>query len=159
MNEPIYQSTIQSINQSINQPTKLLVSQPTNQSINHPTNPLVSQPTNQSTNQPTNHPPNQPLTNHRSIHLINQSPNQPTNQSFNQPTNQPKLFFSTLADSQPELSALVEDKEVAARAVAFVVNSTRKGIVPLCADIANLLRAKRRSVLHKPCNAAMLKRF
>ncbi|RUS90549.1 hypothetical protein EGW08_001726, partial [Elysia chlorotica] len=46
-------------------------------------------------------------------------------------------------DSQPELSALVEDKEVAARAVAFVVNSTRKGIVPLCADIANLLRAKR----------------
>ncbi|GFO32443.1 hypothetical protein PoB_005894800 [Plakobranchus ocellatus] len=47
------------------------------------------------------------------------------------------------ADSQPELSTLVEDKEVAARAVAFVVNSTRKGIVPLCADIANLLRAKR----------------
>lgn len=45
--------------------------------------------------------------------------------------------------SQPELNALVEDKEVAARAVAFVVNSTRKGIVPLCADIANLLRAKR----------------
>jgi hypothetical protein len=38
----------------------------------------------------------------------------------------------------------VEDKEIAARAVAFVVNSTRKGIVPLCADIANLLRAKRR---------------
>ncbi|GFR63002.1 CAP-Gly domain-containing linker protein 2 [Elysia marginata] len=48
-----------------------------------------------------------------------------------------------VAGSQPELNALVEDKEVAARAVAFVVNSTRKGIVPLCADIANLLRAKR----------------
>ncbi|XP_059174741.1 uncharacterized protein LOC131954912 [Physella acuta] len=45
--------------------------------------------------------------------------------------------------SSPELNGLVEDKEVAARAVAFVVNSTRKGIVPLCADIANLLRAKR----------------
>ena len=41
----------------------------------------------------------------------------------------------------------MEDKEIAARAVAFVVNSTRKGIVPLCADIANLLRAKRRSAL------------
>lgn len=46
-------------------------------------------------------------------------------------------------DSTSELSGLVEDKEIAARAVAFVVNSTRKGIVPLCADIANLLRAKR----------------
>ncbi|BFZ21979.1 hypothetical protein BsWGS_25018 [Bradybaena similaris] len=46
-------------------------------------------------------------------------------------------------DSCTELNDLVEDKEVAARAVAFVVNSTRKGIVPLCADIANLLRAKR----------------
>ena len=40
-------------------------------------------------------------------------------------------------------SDLVEDKEVAARAVAFVVNSTRKGIVPLCADVANLLRSKK----------------
>ncbi|XP_005097528.2 uncharacterized protein LOC101853550 [Aplysia californica] len=46
-------------------------------------------------------------------------------------------------DSTTELNGLVEDKEVAARAVAFVVNSTRKGIVPLCADVANLLRAKR----------------
>ncbi|KAH9489595.1 hypothetical protein Btru_036453 [Bulinus truncatus] len=46
-------------------------------------------------------------------------------------------------DSSTELNGLVEDKEVAARAVAFVVNSSRKGIVPLCADIANLLRAKR----------------
>ncbi|CAG5130107.1 unnamed protein product [Candidula unifasciata] len=48
-----------------------------------------------------------------------------------------------MRDSCTELNDLVEDKEVAARAVAFVVNSTRKGIVPLCADIANLLRAKR----------------
>ncbi|KAK0041870.1 bromodomain-containing protein [Biomphalaria pfeifferi] len=46
-------------------------------------------------------------------------------------------------ESSTELNGLVEDKEIAARAVAFVVNSTRKGIVPLCADIANLLRAKR----------------
>ncbi|KAL4216867.1 hypothetical protein ACF0H5_023329 [Mactra antiquata] len=36
----------------------------------------------------------------------------------------------------------MEDKEIAARAVAFVVNSTRKGIVPLCADVANLMRSK-----------------
>ena len=43
-----------------------------------------------------------------------------------------------------ELHKLVEDKEIAARAVAFVINSTRKGIVPLCADVANLFRAKRR---------------
>lgn len=41
------------------------------------------------------------------------------------------------------LNSLVEDKEIASRAVAFVVNSTRKGIVPLCTDVANLLRAKR----------------
>ncbi|WAR22481.1 hypothetical protein MAR_016455 [Mya arenaria] len=41
-----------------------------------------------------------------------------------------------------ELCALLEDKEIAARAVAFVVNSTRKGIVPLCADVANLMRSK-----------------
>ncbi|KAL5005922.1 hypothetical protein ScPMuIL_017080 [Solemya velum] len=45
--------------------------------------------------------------------------------------------------SNLELNTLVEDKEIAARAVAFVVNSTRKGIVPLCADIAGLMRAKR----------------
>ena len=49
-----------------------------------------------------------------------------------------------LADHSRELHNLVEDKEIAARAVAFVVNSTRKGIVPLCADVANLLRLKRR---------------
>ncbi|KAK3595389.1 hypothetical protein CHS0354_008819 [Potamilus streckersoni] len=46
-------------------------------------------------------------------------------------------------DGNSELSNLVEDKEIAARAVAFVVNSTRKGIVPLCADVANLFRVKR----------------
>jgi len=43
-----------------------------------------------------------------------------------------------------ELKDLVEDKEIAACAVAFVVNSTRKGIVPLCADVASLMRSKRR---------------
>ncbi|XP_050388591.1 uncharacterized protein LOC126807804 isoform X2 [Patella vulgata] len=47
------------------------------------------------------------------------------------------------AGSSNELYCLVEDKDIAARAVAFVVNSTRKGIVPLCADVANLLRSKR----------------
>lgn len=47
-----------------------------------------------------------------------------------------------ITDSNNELCGLVEDKEIAARAVAFVVNSTRKGIVPLCADVANLLRSK-----------------
>ena len=51
-----------------------------------------------------------------------------------------------IAENNNELSlcGLVEDKEIAARAVAFVVNSTRKGIVPLCADVANLLRSKQR---------------
>ena len=46
------------------------------------------------------------------------------------------------------MNSLVEDKEIASRAVAFVVNSTRKGIVPLCTDVANLLRAKRRYMVN-----------
>lgn len=37
---------------------------------------------------------------------------------------------------------MVEDKAIAAQAVAFVVNSTRKGLVSLCADVAHLMRAK-----------------
>ncbi|XP_014668401.1 PREDICTED: uncharacterized protein LOC106809726, partial [Priapulus caudatus] len=41
-----------------------------------------------------------------------------------------------------ELDDLMEDKEIASKAVAFVVKSTRRGIVPLCADVANLLREK-----------------
>lgn len=41
------------------------------------------------------------------------------------------------------LHDLVEDKDVAAKAVALVVNSTRKGIVPLCADVARLLKHKK----------------
>ena len=52
--------------------------------------------------------------------------------------------YNIFSDSNNELCGLVEDKEIAARAVAFVVNSTRKGIVPLCADVANLLRSKQR---------------
>lgn len=40
------------------------------------------------------------------------------------------------------LSDLVHDKDVAAKAVAFVVNSSRRGIVPLCADVAAVLRNK-----------------
>ena len=51
------------------------------------------------------------------------------------------MFFN-VSETNNELYGLVEDKEIAARAVAFVVNSTRKGIVPLCADVANLLRIK-----------------
>lgn len=54
------------------------------------------------------------------------------------------FIFSRYSEGSVELSNLVEDKEIAARAVAFVVNGSRKGIVPLCADVANLLRAKRR---------------
>ncbi|KAK2185663.1 hypothetical protein NP493_227g03013 [Ridgeia piscesae] len=46
-------------------------------------------------------------------------------------------------ENSNELHGLVEDKEIAARAVAFVVNNTRKGIVPLCADVATLLRGRR----------------
>lgn len=53
-------------------------------------------------------------------------------------------YISRHPEGSVELSNLVEDKEIAARAVAFVVNGSRKGIVPLCADVANLLRAKRR---------------
>ncbi|XP_045178318.2 uncharacterized protein LOC123538349 isoform X2 [Mercenaria mercenaria] len=58
--------------------------------------------------------------------------------SWNQVTDE----VSSFTDSNNELCGLMEDKEVAARAVAFVVNSTRKGIVPLCADVANLMRTK-----------------
>jgi len=49
-----------------------------------------------------------------------------------------------LGAQSDELKDLVEDKEIAACAVEFVVNSTRKGIVPLCADVASLMRSKRR---------------
>ncbi|XP_013411140.1 uncharacterized protein LOC106174235 isoform X2 [Lingula anatina] len=48
-----------------------------------------------------------------------------------------------LEGSASELNGLVEDKEIAAQAVAFVVSSTRKGIVPLCSDVAKLLRQKK----------------
>jgi len=51
------------------------------------------------------------------------------------------LFAGPQSD---ELKDLVEDKEIAACAVAFVVSSMRKGIVPLCADVASLMRSKRR---------------
>ncbi|XP_062900564.1 uncharacterized protein LOC134344531 [Mobula hypostoma] len=35
-----------------------------------------------------------------------------------------------------------EDKEIASKAVAFVIRSSRKGVVTLCADVANLLKIK-----------------
>jgi len=47
----------------------------------------------------------------------------------------------------PEIANLVEDKEIAAHAVAFVINSTRKGIVPLCSDVAKLLRSKKWTIV------------
>ncbi|XP_072033822.1 uncharacterized protein [Amphiura filiformis] len=47
-------------------------------------------------------------------------------------------------ESGTDLEGLVDDKDIAAKAVAFVVNSSRKGVVPLCAQIAKILRAKRR---------------
>lgn len=51
------------------------------------------------------------------------------------------LLFS---GSAGDLTSAIGDKAVAAKAVAFVVSSTRKGIVAHCADVANLLRAKQR---------------
>lgn len=48
------------------------------------------------------------------------------------------------AGSSEELQNLMEDREIASRAVAFVVNSTRKGFVPLCANVASLMKSKRR---------------
>ncbi|XP_071478968.1 uncharacterized protein [Diadema antillarum] len=42
------------------------------------------------------------------------------------------------------LTDLVQDKDAAAKAVAFVVNGSRRGIVHLCADVASLLRNKLR---------------
>lgn len=59
-------------------------------------------------------------------------------------------------------SAVVGDKAVAAKAVAFVVSSTRKGIVAHCADVANLLRAKQRYIMegnpqyHQSDNALLI---
>ncbi|XP_071942747.1 uncharacterized protein [Antedon mediterranea] len=47
-------------------------------------------------------------------------------------------------DNVKEIEGLVEDKDVASKAVTFVVNGTRKGVVRLCADVAGLMRAKKR---------------
>ncbi|XP_067928874.1 CAP-Gly domain-containing linker protein 4-like [Watersipora subatra] len=53
------------------------------------------------------------------------------------------LNISQNGGSATDLASAIGDKEVVAKAVAFVVNSTRKGIVPLCADVANLLSNRR----------------
>ena len=55
------------------------------------------------------------------------------------------IFYLTdqASDYHHDHHGLGDDKDVAARAVAFVVNSTRKGIVPLCADVASLLQNKK----------------
>ncbi|XP_041116503.1 uncharacterized protein LOC121321565 isoform X2 [Polyodon spathula] len=44
----------------------------------------------------------------------------------------------------PESDCLREDKQIASKAVLFVINSARKGAVPLCSSIAELLRENRR---------------
>jgi hypothetical protein len=54
------------------------------------------------------------------------------------------LVLFLCSEPSEDLQDLVEDKEIAACAVAFVVNGTRRGIVPLCADVASLMRSKRR---------------
>ncbi|XP_038654403.1 uncharacterized protein LOC119966567 isoform X2 [Scyliorhinus canicula] len=51
--------------------------------------------------------------------------------------------FSALnIGSGSEVDGGDEDKEIASKAVAFVIRSSRKGVVPLCADVANLLKIK-----------------
>ncbi|XP_067855451.1 centrosome-associated protein 350-like isoform X2 [Heptranchias perlo] len=44
--------------------------------------------------------------------------------------------------SGSEIDGRDEDKEIASKAVAFVIRSSRKGVVPLCADVASLLKIK-----------------
>ncbi|KAK1165681.1 hypothetical protein AOXY_G14271 [Acipenser oxyrinchus oxyrinchus] len=55
---------------------------------------------------------------------------------------------SILSNRQPECypdsDCLREDKQIASKAVLFVINSARKGAVPLCSSIAELLRENRR---------------
>jgi hypothetical protein len=53
-------------------------------------------------------------------------------------------LYLIITEPTNDLHDVVEDKEIAACAVAFVVNGTRRGIVPLCADVASLMRSKRR---------------
>ncbi|KAJ8019510.1 CAP-Gly domain-containing linker protein 2 [Holothuria leucospilota] len=54
-------------------------------------------------------------------------------------------FSSSLKGDRLQVDeSIVEDKETASSAVAFVVHSSRKGIIHLCADVANLIKAKKR---------------
>lgn len=55
-----------------------------------------------------------------------------------------QAYSLSMVGSSGDLASAIGDKAVAAKAVAFVVSSTRKGIVAHCADVANLLRAKQR---------------
>ena len=54
------------------------------------------------------------------------------------------LFHINSTGQPEEFQGLMEDKDIASRAVAFVVSSTRKGFVALCADVASLIGSKRR---------------
>ena len=42
------------------------------------------------------------------------------------------------------LSDLIEDKEIAAKAVAMVINGSRRGVVSLCADVADMLKHQKK---------------
>ncbi|XP_041118583.1 mediator of RNA polymerase II transcription subunit 1-like isoform X2 [Polyodon spathula] len=54
------------------------------------------------------------------------------------------VMESPLAECYPDSDCLREDKQIASKAVLFVINSARKGAVPLCSSIAELLRENRR---------------
>ncbi|XP_039609574.1 uncharacterized protein LOC120529652 isoform X2 [Polypterus senegalus] len=53
-------------------------------------------------------------------------------------------FSGQHAGSGSEIDSIDEDKEMACKAVAYVIRNTRKGIVPLCSSIAQLLKTNRR---------------
>ncbi|XP_032222454.2 uncharacterized protein LOC5521156 isoform X2 [Nematostella vectensis] len=57
----------------------------------------------------------------------------------------PPKWLSGFDGPRSELyDSVDDDRELAAKAVAIVVNSTRKGVVSLCAEVASLLKAKKR---------------
>ncbi|XP_076815634.1 uncharacterized protein LOC143461694 isoform X2 [Clavelina lepadiformis] len=50
----------------------------------------------------------------------------------------------SLKDADFPLSDVNADKSTASQAVAFVIRASRRGVVPLCAEVADLLKEKRR---------------
>ncbi|XP_066544839.1 uncharacterized protein LOC136712274 [Amia ocellicauda] len=55
-----------------------------------------------------------------------------------------RLGFSSLRGSISEVDSTEEDKRIASKAVAYVIQSTRRGIIPLCSNVAQLMKSKRR---------------